>query len=251
MKEICPAAEKRALSTASLLSSDAELLSSLAGELLKRADNNDGTYDAELLLSAHPSLSSRVLMELFGRVADTALEEVHVKAVLDFFVKGTNGKISLPCGFYAVKTGKNFSFEKENEKNTENGACEYYEIPAEEGENFISQINAEIVIGKSQRQINIYKKSIHFEINSATINGTLRLRPRIEGDRIFMGGMHKSLKKLMCDKKIPQPERTRIPLLVDDDGVVAVPYVGVRDSANPKKCSSAEREIKTVSFYLY
>ncbi len=250
LKEICPAAEKRASRTAELLKSDSELLSSLAESLLERADNKDGTYDAELLAKSHKSLSSRVIMKLFGELSSVSLEEVHVAAVLDFLETGANGQISLPNGFCAVKDGKTFRFANKNDNQTQ--TCEYYEVAANEGENYISPINAEIVIGKSQKTINIYKKSIQLEINSATINGTLILRRRLAGDRIFMGGMHKSVKKLMCDKKIPAHERDRIPLLCDADGVVAIPFVGVRDSSNPKKCASLENcEKKPIVFYLY
>ncbi|MBR2387814.1 MAG: tRNA lysidine(34) synthetase TilS [Clostridia bacterium] len=250
LKEICPAAEKRALRTASLLKEDASLLSSLTDELLDRAYKGDGRYDSEIIASAHTSLSSRALIKLFDRISSISLEEVHVRAVLDFLLTGVDGKISLPNGFYATRTGKNFRFEKKND--IRDAKCEYYEVAAKEGENFISQTNAEIVIGKSHKEKNIYKKSIQLEINSATINGTLILRQRLAGDKIFMGGMHKSVKKLMCDKKIPPDERDRIPLLCDSDGVVAIPYVGVRDSANPKKCGSGENlEKKSIIFYLY
>ncbi len=250
LKEICPAAEKRASRTASLLRSDAELLSSLADELLARADNNDGTYNVEILTEAHKSLASRVIMKLFGELSSISLELVHVDAVLDFLATGGNGRISLPDGFFAVKAEKSFHFT--NKKDTSRKSCEYYEVAANDGDNFISQINAEIVIGKSHKQINIYKKSIQLEVNSATINGTLVLRPRREGDKIFMGGMHKSVKKLMCDKKIPLYERYRIPMICDDDGIVAIPFVGVRDSSNPKKCNSQGNcKKESINFYLY
>ena len=125
-----------------------------------------------------------------------------------------------------------------------------FDIAATAGENFISQINAEIIIGKTQSQINIYKKSIQITIDSAKIKGTLRLRSRREGDRILLGGMHKSLKKLMCDKKIPLGERYRLPVICDGEEIVAVPFVGVSDHYSVKKgkeCESAQ----TIIFYLY
>lgn len=250
LKEICPAAEKRTLRTASLLGRDSELLSSLADELLERSCNKDDTYSAEILVAAHRSLSSRVIMKLFSKLSSISLEEVHVDAVLDFLVSGTNGKISLPDGFFALKMGNSFCITNKND--TLAASCEDYEITANEGENFISQINAEIVIGKSHKEINIYKKSIKFEVNSATINGTLTLRKRRAGDKIFMGGMHKSVKKLMCDKKIPLCERERIPVICDENGIVAIPFLGVRDPSNPKKCHPQSNCKKlSINFYLY
>lgn len=52
--------------------------------------------------------------------------------------------------------------------------------------------------------------------------GAVYLRPRREGDRIRLSGGTKSLKKLFIDQKIPAAERSRIPVLADDLGVLWV-----------------------------
>ena len=49
--------------------------------------------------------------------------------------------------------------------------------------------------------------------------------------------MSRSIKKLMCDKKIPMSLRLRLPILCDEDGVLAVPLLGVRDGAAPAEDS--------------
>ena len=125
-----------------------------------------------------------------------------------------------------------------------------YEIKAEYGANPISQINAEIIIGNTQTEKNVYKKSIQFSVRSDKIKGSLTLRPRKEGDRILMGGMHKSIKKLMCDRKIPLDERCRIPIICDGNDIVAVPFIGVSDVYSAKKEKSRD-DIMTVTFYLF
>ena len=76
-------------------------------------------------------------------------------------------------------------------------------------------------------------------IDSAKINGMLFARNRIAGDRILMGGMHKSVKKLLGEKKIPLALRRRLPVLCDDEGIVAIPLVGVRDGVTPANDDSA------------
>ena len=83
--------------------------------------------------------------------------------------------------------------------------------------------------GVHQMCQNIYKKSTTTKISSATINGSLFVRPRREGDTILTGGMHKKVKKLFCEKKIPLPLRDRLPILCDDDGIVWIPLVALRD----------------------
>lgn len=58
------------------------------------------------------------------------------------------------------------------------------------------------------------------------IEGQLILRCRKEGDTIRLPGGTKSLKKLLIDRKIPAWERSRVPVLADDTGVVAVIEIG-------------------------
>lgn len=57
--------------------------------------------------------------------------------------------------------------------------------------------------------------------------GTLWVRGRQEGDSIRLSGGTKTLKKLFIEKKIPRNQRSRIPVLADDAGVVGVVGIGV------------------------
>lgn len=80
--------------------------------------------------------------------------------------------------------------------------------------------------------LNVYKISIQADISSAIIVGDLYLRPRCDGDTIYYGGMTRKVKKLFSDHKIPNSFKDSIPLLCDDNGVVWVPGLGVRDDGN-------------------
>lgn len=57
--------------------------------------------------------------------------------------------------------------------------------------------------------------------------GELWLRSRREGDSIRLSGGTKSLKKLFIDRKIPRSQRSAIPVLADEMGVLAVYTVGI------------------------
>ena len=55
----------------------------------------------------------------------------------------------------------------------------------------------------------------------------LTVRPRWTGDEITLSNGHKkSLKKLFIDRKVPRLERELIPVVADDDGVIAVAGLG-------------------------
>lgn len=61
------------------------------------------------------------------------------------------------------------------------------------------------------------------------IVGDLYVRNRRTGDRIFINGMNKSIKKLFIEKKIPKEYREIIPIFCDDEGIIYVPFVGLSD----------------------
>ena len=81
-------------------------------------------------------------------------------------------------------------------------------------------------------------------MDSAKINGTLYARGRHAGDRILLGGMHKSVKKLLGEKKVPLSLRRRLPILCDDNGIVAVPTVGIRDGVAPDAATDSTLSIR-------
>jgi tRNA(Ile)-lysidine synthetase-like protein len=109
-----------------------------------------------------------------------------------------------------------------------------YCVTLSEEKNIISQTNCEIIILPSQNAKNVYKNSIISYIDSAKIKGGIYARSRQDGDRILLGGMHKSVKKLMCDKKIPLDVRARLPIICDDEGILVIPLLGVRDGCRAK-----------------
>ena len=46
--------------------------------------------------------------------------------------------------------------------------------------------------------------------------------------------MHKSVKKLFCDKKIPAALRARIPVICCGEEIILVPFIGARDGAEAR-----------------
>ena len=55
-----------------------------------------------------------------------------------------------------------------------------------------------------------------------TPKGKIVLRARRSGDTLRLLGGTKSVKKLLIDGKIPAPERDSVPVLADEEGVLAV-----------------------------
>ncbi len=57
--------------------------------------------------------------------------------------------------------------------------------------------------------------------------GALTLRPRQSGDRIRLPGGSKLLKKIFIDRKIPAAQRSGLPVLADEAGILGVYSIGV------------------------
>jgi tRNA(Ile)-lysidine synthetase-like protein len=84
---------------------------------------------------------------------------------------------------------------------------------------------------KSNFQKNVYNLSTELLLSSDKICGEVRYRTRRHGDQILFKGHHRSIKKMMCDHKIPVSLRSLIPIVYDDEGILCVPFLGVSDRA--------------------
>ena len=80
--------------------------------------------------------------------------------------------------------------------------------------------------------LRITVKSAESIVNTPSVftvaaTGKMILRSRLAGDEIRLSGGTKSLKKLFIDRKIPSAERSRIPVIADEQGILGVYKIGV------------------------
>ena len=61
------------------------------------------------------------------------------------------------------------------------------------------------------------------------------VRSREAGDTIRLSGGSKSLKKLFIDKKVPASLRDFIPVIADDEGVLAVAGIGADEDRRARE----------------
>ena len=72
---------------------------------------------------------------------------------------------------------------------------------------------------------------LYFTLALKNVNGALVARSKRDADTIRHGKMTKKVKRIFNDKKIPTHLRDKIPMICDDDGIVAIPALAVRDGA--------------------
>ena len=244
MQQINSGAVRNAQRTCETLREDSLCLESMAGWFIEEL--RDGyAIEVEKINGSPSSVVNRALIRLFDEISGgRTLEKTHIESLKELSRKAVpHSAVSLPCEFEAVIESGKLCLRKKQKPDV----IDYYEIPLSEGNNPIFQTNSEIFIGNSQNAKNIYKNSTLLYIDSAKIKGAIFARQRRAGDKIRLGGMSKSVKKLMCDKKIPLDIRSRLPMICDEDGIIAIPMLATRDGAMVKKSNNAT----VIHFYLY
>ena len=200
------------------------------------ADERD-SISLSLLNSLHPAVAKRVLRTLFENSSGQKLESIHTEEILRLAKANKNGKLSLPCKTTAIFSGGRLSFVPEAEIKS---VPIRYSLPLTEALTVIGGTDFAILRTESREppksiiiDENCYSLYSYacLQVNDPSI---LRAENRREGDLILVGGMHKKLKKLMCDKKIPQELRVSLPLIKLDEAVLYAPKCAVSDCAKPQ-----------------
>ena len=182
------------------------------------------------------AILSRAILILFENALGTKrdLTSTHIKDVTYLVRRGGYGRICLPAKIMAVVSVGVLSMKPAAE-------CvpTHERFPLRFGENLFPEYGFGIRMervgeGESAQPMedcqNIYKLSIQKPIPFATIKGTVYMRFRKEGDVVRTSGMTKRVKKLLNEAKIDLDRRARLPILADDEGILWIPGVAVRDS---------------------
>lgn len=211
------------------------------------------------LNSLDGAIASRVVIKLFAKHSPATLEACHVDSLLRLAATAHEGaSLSLPGRIRAEISRGKLTFidsasansvyanlASANSAYANNAAPQQrieFEYPLTIGINqFASPNFAALLLPNSkkygefekynERLKNIYKLSIHAELNSDKINHILFVRSRRAGDAYVFGGMTRRLKKLYNDKKLSPDERERLPVFCDSEGIVWVPGFAVADRA--------------------
>lgn len=253
LRAINPDVVGASVRTSMSLREDLLYLEEAAEEHLKQ--NKDGKVK-ELALLRRP-IFNRAVLRLCGEIDDSMMEGVHLDAIYELVKKGReHSSLSLPGKKRAVIENGRLLFENEDK-----GEKKIPPLPEamelSEGENafgayVLTLENAcSIENSHSTQQIqknegNIYKLFTQVYLESAKINGKLFVRCRKSGDRIRTGGISKDVRKLFSEKKLGLEERISYPIICDDDGIVLIPEIAVRDGMKAKN----NRGIKLTIFVV-
>lgn len=216
---------------------DSDFILSEAKAFLKE---HKGSIPLPCLNSLHRSVAKRVVMLAYqDYIQDkSSLEGVHIENVLSLVCAAEHGSaISLPRKIRAKIKDSSLIFEPDCIDKDIVG----FNQQLSEGKNFISGTQYAVSLEKSLPDDIIYDENKNsyklytFAYIKNTKTAVLSARSRIEGDKILDGGLHKKIKKLLCDNKIDIEERKSLPIIYEENQAIYLPFCAVSDNARAGK----------------
>lgn len=246
LREIAPDAAAKAAAAARLMSTDEQWMEETAAAFLQE----QGKEPPAAALAALPRpIFVRVIQHLF--TAD--LCEAHFTALSDLVAGAVpHSSLSLPHGKAGIEDGR-LTFRRTPERIVPD-----YGVPLSQGAEFpfpagqteLPEVPALVVAGSPSSNPlpapkKLYKYATSVSFLSDNIKGRIILRNRRAGDRLLSGGMHRAVRKLPELLALPPEVRRHMPMLTDENGILAIPFCPVRDGADGKT-----RNDVTVWFYF-
>ena len=201
-------------------------------ECLSRQSDFDTLPPVETLKSMPPALRSRALEKFLKQSGVKEPEDKHISAAEELlFSDKPSARAALPGGVTIARQYDRLTALREEP------ALKPTEL----------KVPGETVTG-SFRILCSPAKEILNTADTFTVcpEGTLTVRSRQSGDRIRLPGGTKSLKKLFIDRKIPAPERDRIPVLCDEKGILGVYGIGVHGDRMAKTLPAITIHIENI-----
>ena len=165
---------------------------------------SENGLDIEKLSGFHKSVALRAINELASQMG-ISLDEQHLSGVFELLSK--RGRLQIKGSVYAISDLKTLRIDSVEEK-----AISF---------SFDEKI---VDINDFLNNCELLKKEFDFYFDCDKIIGSFTIRQRAQGDKITPNKRNctKSLKKLFNEMKIPADKRCEIPIVADDEGVIAV-----------------------------
>ena len=237
LREINPRCAEAAGRAARLLRKDEEYLQAQADALrvdMTRRDAEGLHLGCAAFAAAPDALRGRILRGALREVG-MPMAECTIALVRRLTAlacgDGAGGELSLPGGLVAVRQYGDLLL---GAAPAPVSACEIALRPGCRVP--LWQNGVVLTVSEAQNGVDFNKTFNTFTVDCGKIDlGTLCARPRRTGDtvRLNAGGGHRTLKRLMIDRRIPRLTRDRLAVVADKDGVIAVQDIGANWDRRP------------------
>ena len=223
--ELQPSAPLLAARCAEALSGDEAYLDGIAANFLEKEG-------AEPSVRALLALEKPILVRVLRRLLPEPPSARHVSAIEGLLAcEKPHASLSLPPKTVLRKIGDRLRVEKRRERASEEAPLllcrETCQIKDAAGLVFLGPLGKTTIDMLRQK----YTYEATLRIRESAVVGEISLRRRVPGDVILSGGMHKAVRRLSGPSHLPPEVRARMPLILDEQGILAVPFGPVRDGA--------------------
>ncbi len=206
----------------------AENLSAMALQLrqdeayLQQAAMDRATLEVEKLRQMEPALRSRVLERFLKENGVREPEHRHLSLTEALiFSQKPSARAQLPGGITVERCYGTLRVMPQGQTQPVELACP--------GETWLPHLGLKVLCRPAEEIINT-----EYTFTLA-VSGPVWLRSRETGDQLRLKGGTKTLKKLFIDRKIPASQRLFVPVLADENGVLAVCGIGANQNRIPSK----------------
>ncbi|NLA87980.1 MAG: tRNA lysidine(34) synthetase TilS [Clostridiales bacterium] len=240
LQELNPRLSEHISVMTSLIRDDDAYINDIADTFIHEHYRDRSFSAAALALLPRP-VSSRVIRSVYGN----NLSAAHVSAILALCAPGrASGETALPSGF---------AFREYDRIVLSHGEPPDGFPPVElppGGKIHIPELGMTVICGypltaDSTRAGNVNKTFTSFLFKYEIICGKIVIRPRETGDKINLFGRNgtKTLKKLFIERRIPRRLRSLIPVIADENGVLAVYGIGIDNRA---VCKAGDQTLEII-----
>ena len=212
-------------------------------EIAAAVPQEDRTRRSVLARLPDPVLK-RVLYSDFAAIRSEMPEAVHIDAAVAQIRKETDGSVAFPGGVVFSCVGDLAAFLENGNRVSRDP------VTLSLGENAIGfsgdTVGCSVLSDPSETiaSSNVYNLSKKVILSSATIEGTVVVRPPAPGDKIVYGGMTHEVRTVLSSHRVPREIRRDYPVFCDELGVLWIPGFAVREGCDGR---NAEGEVTVFS----
>ena len=182
----------------------------------------------------HKAIRARVISKTYEYFSNATLGSSHIESIERLCKKNIpHSSISLPNNISALIEKGNLLFAYKIEEIEDDPLL----LPLHDGE-YKTNIFKITIQKNPQKSDALSGDSIDIRCNLLSDNAHLRYKK--DGDVIFSGGMHKKLKKLFNEKKVPLYFRNKLPILVSNEEILWIPTVAACDSVKSDRIKDGD-----------
>ncbi|MEF9991518.1 MAG: tRNA lysidine(34) synthetase TilS [Peptostreptococcaceae bacterium] len=193
-------------------------------EVAKLTNNEEVEISLDKYVDLHKAIKSRIIRNSIKYIlGDTNfVDQKHIEDIIELEEDTKiNKKIVLPRGLFVYRNKNNILLTNKEITYEEIEFC--YKVP-KEGVIKIKElgvfVETKVISIDRFNSMKVDKASKGFDLDK--FKGGIFVRNRKSGDKIKLAAGSKKLKSLFIDLKIPRENRSRIPVVVDDNEVVCV-----------------------------